>query len=316
MSFDTKSFYDELDGYYARYDNAATEKFLLDSLNNVENSMIISAGCSCCCGDDDSCEIDAQDKEWIISRSQGMIAILNELACFYRGVSRWPECIDAFSRLKAEMESCGIMCSDNYALVTLNLAGAYRLMGDYEKALAAFGEAREILALNGKNDPYSTASLYNNEGLVYQDMKEFAKAADHFEKALEYMRQVPDNDAEIATSLSNAAMAYYSAGDLAKAQTMLDESLAIFSELDGGMNPHYAGCLNTKALFAFHAGEVELAAKTFELAIEKTRLIFGENREFVIGCRNCAFAYSKLGNEEMSKKYSDMAADAEAKLPQ
>ena len=56
------------------------------------------------------------------------------------------------------------------------------------------------------------------------------------------------------------------------------------------MNPHYAGGLNTKALFAFNAGNVELAAKTFEQAIEKTRLIFGENREFVIGCRNCAYA--------------------------
>lgn len=318
MSFDTKTFYDELDGYYSRYDNAATEKFLLDYLNGVENSLFISAGCSCCgdgdCGDGEEQPLSAEEKEWIVSRSQGLIAVLNELACFYRGVSRWNECIDAFTRLKKEMEDCGLTDSDNYALVILNMAGAYRLMGEYEKALAAFGESREILAANGKNDPYSTASLYNNEGLVYQDMKDYAKAAEHFEKALEYMRQVPDNDAEIATSLNNVAMAYYSAGEKDKAVKALDESLAIFSELDGGMNPHYAGGLNTKALFAFNAGDAELAAKTFELAIEKTRLIFGENKEFVIGCRNCAFAYSKLGNEEMSKKYSDMAAAAEAKL--
>lgn len=318
MSFDTKSFYDELDGYFARFDNEATEKFLLDALENIENSMIISAGCSCC-GGDDSCDIEGnlseQDKEWIITRSQGMIAILNELACFYRGLSRWPECIDAFTKLKAEMELCGINCSDNYALVTLNLAGAYRLMGDYDKALEAFAEARKLLEDNGSKDPYSAASLYNNEGLVYQDMQQFDKAAEHFEQALVYMRRVPNNDAEIATSLSNAAMAYYSCGNMEKAQTMLDEALTIFEGLDGGMNPHYAGALNTKALFAFRAGELELSAKTFELAIEKTRLVFGENREFVIGCRNCAFAYSKLGNEEMSKKYSDMAAAAEAKLP-
>lgn len=319
MSFDTKSFYDELDGYFARYDNEATEKFLLDALESVENSMIISAGCSSCGCDDSSCDIEGilseQDKEWIITRSQGMIAILNELACFYRGLSRWPECIDAFTKLKAEMELCGINCSDNYALVTLNLAGAYRLMGDYDKALEAFAEARKLLEDNGSKDPYSAASLYNNEGLVYQDMQQFDKAAEHFEQALVYMRRVPNNDAEIATSLSNAAMAYYSCGNMEKAQSMLDEALSIFEGLDGGMNPHYAGALNTKALFAFRAGEFELSAKTFELAIEKTRLVFGENREFVIGCRNCAFAYSKLGNEEMSRKYSDMAAAAEAKLP-
>lgn len=318
MSFDTKSFYDELDGYYSRCDNAVTEQFLLDALDNVENSMIISAGCSCCSCDSDSCETDggitAQDKDWIISRSQGIIAILNELACFYRGTSRWPECIDAFTRLKTEMEQCGITGSDNYALVILNLAGAYRLMGDFQKALDTFSESRRILNANGKNDPYSTASLYNNEGLVYLDMKDFARAAEHFEKALEHMRLVPDNDAEIATSLSNAAMAHYGSGNSEKARAMLDEALEIFAALDGGMNPHYAASLNSKALFAFNAGETELAAKTFELAVEKTRLIFGENHEFVIGCRNCAFAYSKLGNTEMSEKYAKMAAEAETRL--
>jgi len=320
MSFDAQAFYNELDGYFARYDNAATEQFLLDSLYNVENSVFISAGCACC--SDDGCECDGEEealsdgeREWIIARSQGIIAILNEMACFYRGISRWPECIDAFTRLKKEMEDCGITTSDNYALVILNLAGAYRLMGNFDQALEAFDEAGRILAANGKNDPYSISSLYNNKGLVYQDMKNYPEAITHFEKALEYMRQVPDNDAEIATSLNNLAMACFSAGEREKASAVLDDALAIFKELDGGMNPHYAGSLNTKALFCYHAGDLETAAKTFELAIEKTRLVFGENREFVIGCRNCSFAYAKLGNEEMAKKYTELADAAEAKLP-
>lgn len=317
MSFDTKAFYDELDGYYSRYDNEATEKFLLNYLESVENSVYMASGCSCC--SDGSCSDEEEtltegEREWIIARSQGIIAILNELACFYRGVSRWQDCIDAFTRLKKEMEDCGLKKSDNYALVILNLAGAYRLMGELEKALAAFDEAGKILEANGKNDPYSISGLLNNKGLVYQDMKQYDKASEHFEKALEYMRKVEDNEAEIATALNNLATAQYGAGEKEKAIKSLDESLAIFSGLDGGMNPHYAGGLNTKAMFVFNAGDFEAAAKTFELAVEKTRLIFGENKEFAIGCRNCAFAYSKLGNEEMSKKYSDMAAATEAKL--
>ena len=319
MSFDTKNFYDQLDGHYAAHDNEATERFLLDCLNNVENSVYLAPGCSCC-GDGGSCstdndELSEGEREWLVTRSQGMIAILNELACFYRGVSRWPECIDSFTRLKKEMEDCQLTATDNYALVTLNLAGAYRLMGKLDEALSAFDEAGRILEANGKNDPYSISSLYNNKGLVYQDMRDFAKASEHFEKALEYMRLVPDNDAEIATALTNAATAFYSAGDREKAARLLDESIEMFEKLDGGMNPHYAGALNTKAIFAFNAGDYETAAKTFEQAIEKTKLIFGENREFVIGCRNCSYAYSRLGNEEMSRKYGDMAAAAEARLP-
>lgn len=319
MSFDTKAFYDELDGYYSRYDNEATEKFLLGYLESVENSVYMASGCSCC--SDGSCSDEGEtltegEREWIIGRSQGVIAILNELACFYRGISRWQDCIDAFTRLKKEMEECGLKGSDNYALVILNLAGAYRLMGDFDKAIDAFDEAGKMLEANGKNDPYSKSSLLNNKGLVYQDMKQYAKASEHFEKALEYMREVEDNEAEIATALSNLATAQYGAGEREKARKTLDESIEIFKDLDGGMNPHYAGGLNTKAMFAFNAGDIEGAAKTFELAIEKTRLIFGENKEFAIGCRNCAFAYSKLGNEEMSRKYSDMAAAVEQKLKQ
>lgn len=313
MSFDAQAFYDELDRHYAAFDNAATEKFLLEALENVENSVYLQAGCACCgdgdCGDGDTEELNEAEKEWVVSRAQGMIAILNELACFYRGVSRFDECIDAFTRLKKEMEDCDLTGTDNYALVTLNLAGAHRLMGKYDEALAAFDEAGRILAANGKNDPYSLSSLYNNKGLVYQDKRDFAQAVAHFEKALELMPRTEENRAEVATALNNLAMAAWNSGDRAKAEASLDKAIDIFKDLDGGMNPHYAGALNTKAIFTFNKGDYAAAAALFEQAVEKTKLVFGENREYVIGCRNCAAAWEKAGNEEKAKEYRAKTMD-------
>jgi tetratricopeptide (TPR) repeat protein len=318
MSFDTQAFYDELDRHFAAFDNAATEKFLLEALDNVENSVYLEGNCACCgdgdCNDKGEKELTPAEKDWIVSRSQGMIAILNELACFYRGVSRFDESMDAFARLKKEMEDCELTGTDNYALVTLNLAGAYRLMGKFDEALAAFDEAGSILAANGKNDPYSLSSLYNNKGLVYQDKRDYARAAEHFEKALELMPRTPENRAEVATSMNNLAMAAWNCGDKEKAVKVLDESLAIFKDLDGGMNPHYAGALNTRAIFAYNGGDYAGAAALFEQAVEKTKLIFGENREYAIGCRNCSAAWDKAGDAAKAADYAAKAAEAEKKL--
>ena len=315
MSFDAQAFYEELDRHFAAFDNAATEKFLLETLDNVENSVYLQAGCACCgdgdCNDEGEKELTEAEKEWIVSRSQGMIAVLNELACFYRGVSRFDESLDTFARLKKEMEDCGLTGTDNYALVTLNLAGAHRLMGKYDEALDAFDEAGRILAANGQNDPYSLSSLYNNKGLVYQDKKDFAQAAAHFEKALELMPRTEENKAEVATALNNLAMAAWNCGEREKAEKALDEAISIFKDLDGGMNPHYAGALNTKAIFTYNNGAYEEAAKLFELAVEKTKLVFGENREYAIGCRNCSVAWDKAGNAAKAKEYADKAAAAE-----
>lgn len=308
MYTDAKSFHEQLDSYYAGHDNEATEKFLLDTLEELENAMMISSGCGCCA--DGDCEDEGATEEelkWMIGLSEAKITVLNELACFYRGISRWDECLGAFSRVKEEIELCGLTGDDSYALVTLNLAGAYRLLGRFEDALAAFEEAKAILDKNGKLDAYSYSSYYNNAGLVYQDMKDYTKAVEFFEKALQLMPRTPENLAEIATGLSNLAMSHYASGDPQSAEMKLDEAIEIFKKLDEGKKPHYAGALNTKAFFCFNAGNIEKSAELFEEAIELTKLIFGENNEYAISCRNCSFAYRKLGNTEKADMYAAIA---------
>ncbi|MBQ8974091.1 MAG: tetratricopeptide repeat protein [Oscillospiraceae bacterium] len=315
-TFDSADFYKRLDEMYTTYDNEEIEQFLLTSLDNIENAAIID-GCCCNCLGAGCVDEEAQKQEelrWAINRSHGIIVVLNELACFYRGVSRWEECLSTFERVKTAMEEASLTSTDNYAVVILNMAGALRLLNQREKARAYFEKAEAILTKNGTADPYTMGSLYNNVGLVYQDEKQFSAAAEYFGKALEYTAKIADSAAEVATGLGNVALAYFSAGDMENANEAIDRSIAIFTDLDEGLNPHYAGTLNTKAFICYNTGKLEEAVENFELAAEKTEKIFGKNIDYVKACRNCGVVFDKLGEKQKAEKYRQLADSAEKEL--
>ena len=310
MVFDAKTFYKQLDESYAKHDNAATEAFLLESLKDVEFSMMLSHECNCC--KDGSCDDtpDEQTLQWLNERSEGMICILNEMGGFYRGMHRWDECLDAFSRSKAEMENLGLTETDNYAIMLVNVAGAYRLLGRFDDALANYERAEQIFLSNNTADYYTVSSLYNNEGLVYQDMGDLKKAAEFYTKGLEVTKKGSDNEAEVATGLANLAALHLAAGEIEKAEQNIDESVSIFRTLEGGMNAHYASALNTKAVLSYRAGKLEESVEYFKEAIEKTRVIFGENGDYVKACRNCATVLNQLSKTDEAKQYNGMADKA------
>lgn len=315
-AFNVQNFYNELDKYFAGYDNDATEKFLKGELEKVDSmGMILGVTSSCpSCNAGKEVELTDEEKAIIWQRSEARIAILNEMACFYRGISKWEPCIDTFRELMAEMEFSGLEHSEQYAVAVINMAGAYRLVGKFDKALELFTKADSILKeINCTND-YDWASLYNNTGLVYQDQNELQKALEYFERALDYTRKVQDNEAELATALSNISLAYYRTGNQEKADKSISESLDIFRTLDAGMNPHYAGAMNTKATYCFLSGDFAQAAELFQQAAEKTKMIFGENKDFVACCRNCSAALAKAGKDAEAAQYQAMADEAAKKL--
>ena len=313
MAFDIRGFYDRLDQYYAGYDNAATEQFLKDSLAEAESFMIVPSHC-CSCDDhmdhtpEEQVEaMSDEERQWILECSDARVAVLNEMACFYRGISEFDKCLTCFRAVEEELQARGMENNSSYAVVELNMAGALRLMGRLDEALETFRKAEAVLLASPNTDDYELAGLYNNTGLVYQDMEKLDLAAENFEKALTYLVKVPDNDAEIATNHANLAITYYKLGKKEEADRCLDKALALFETLDGGMNPHYAGALNTKAAVAYQSGRFEEAAKLFVCAAEKTKQIFGESKDYAVLCRNASAAFAQDGDKASADKYAALA---------
>ena len=177
MAFDIRGFYDRLDQYYAGYDNAATEQFLKDSLAEAESFMIVPSHC-CSCDDhmdhtpEEQVEaMSDEERQWILECSDARVAVLNEMACFYRGISEFDKCLTCFRAVEEELQARGMENNSTYAVVELNMAGALRLMGRLDEALDTFRKAEAVLLASPNTDDYELAGLYNNTGLVYQDME-------------------------------------------------------------------------------------------------------------------------------------------------
>ena len=282
MAFNAEGFYQELDRLYGAHDSEGARRLMLETREAVRGDKLAET------------------------------AVLNELACFYRNTSAWTPCVESFRELLSVMESAGTENTEDYARAVLNMAGAYRLMGDYDSALATFARARDILDKQNA-EPYSYASIWNNEGLVYQDMGDFSKAAEYFERGLNILRTIPERSSEYAVNLSNLAAAYFRGGKQDAAIRALDEALSLFSGMEGVGAMHYASALNTKAVMLFSSGNLRESAALFTQAAEQTKLVFGENKDYASACRSCAAVYARLGDAENAalwrEKYERAAED-------
>jgi tetratricopeptide (TPR) repeat protein len=297
MAFDLERFYQELDAHYARHDNAATEEFLTKSKAQAQalsDVCPIRTGCTSCV---EGPEVNLE-----------LVSVCNELACFYRGLSRWEESLATFEEARRELETYYQSQTPNYAAVLLNMAGVLRLMGRLEEAEESFQKAAAIFEANGLSQSYHMAGVHNNLALVYQDRGELDKAAGEMEAALAIIEGLENNAVELGTTYNNLAVAYAGLGRQADADAAISKSISILETLDCGVNPHYPAALNTQGLFAYRAGDYEKAAACMTAALEKTEQVYGKNVEYAIGCRNCAQVFEKLGDTEKAARYQAEAA--------
>ena len=257
--------YDRLDELYAAGDQAAAEGFLLDVIGKTSDQSPERAG------------------------------LLNELAGFYRGVSRYAESEESFGQSLKIFESAGMSTTPEYATVLMNLAGLYRMRGDADKAVELFFDAMRKLEDLNFCDSYTYVSVVNNLALAYQSKGELKQALEYATKALNLMRAQDGKEHEVATSLNNVSSIYLGLGDLETADSMISEALDIYAAME---NPdvHYAAALTTKAVLMFRSGNYRNSLDGFRHALELTKHFFGENIEFAICKRNISEVCEMLGD--------------------
>ena len=258
-------FYDKLDELYSAGDLEAVEAFILDTIAETGEQSPERAG------------------------------LYNELAGFYRGISRYSESEVTFSQSLSIFESIGMYSTPEYATVLLNLAGLYRLMGDADKSIDLFLNAMNKLEDAGSRDSYAYVSILNNLALAYQSKGELILALEYAKSALEIMRAGDGNEHEIASSLNNLAAIQLQLGELDAADRLISEALEIFDNM-AEPDVHHAAALTTKAVLMYRKGNYRGSLEGFRRALDLTKRFFGENIEFAICKRNISDVCELLGD--------------------
>ena len=106
------TFFDDLDALFQKGDQREIENFLTGTLCRLEDE-----------GRGNTAEY---------------ASVLNEHACFLRGISRYDESGKAFARSLEILEENGMQHSSRYATIIINYAGLCRLTGRKDELVAAF----------------------------------------------------------------------------------------------------------------------------------------------------------------------------------
>ncbi len=93
------------------------------------------------------------------------------------------------------------------ATTYLNCATAYKAFGKAENAIPLFERAKEIYEKNLSPDDYRFGGLYNNMALAFVDLKRFKDANELYNKALNVVSNLKDNEPEEAITHLNMATA-------------------------------------------------------------------------------------------------------------
>ena len=152
--------------------------------------------------------------------SSASVAALNDLGSLLRTLKQLDES-EARFRKAAELELGARGRSADYATCINNLAGTYRLMGDFETAEALFKDALEIYADKVGTDHFVYLSALNNLGLVYQDLKRYEEAERLHGQVLAVLERSGRRDDVFATTINNLAAAAMATGRPDDAQSYL-----------------------------------------------------------------------------------------------
>ena len=164
----------------------------------------------------------------------GIAALYNELGGICRR-NKWLEKGEsAFVKAVSCLENAGIN-DGNDATTLNNLAGLYRLSGDFERSLDLFTKARELYAALPGLPADTLASVHNNIGLLHLDAKRYSEALREFETAEGIIAAIPENHYVHAVTAGNSAFAYFRLGDIERArERMLRAAMLAENIPDGG----------------------------------------------------------------------------------
>ncbi len=185
---------------------------------------------------------------------------------------------------------------DDLIAVKIHLAGCYQKISDYERTIKIYLETLQLATIKKINSKIPV--IYNNLGITYFYLKNYDKALDFFNKALNL--KTGKNNEKRASTLHNIGMIYRNIEDYSKAIDYYNQALKIrIKEKD---------TLKIAANY-INLGNVYREQKKAKKALEYFKKAYSLNKHFknttleISALSNFALIYSYLKNNALAEKY-------------
>ncbi|MBR6519168.1 MAG: tetratricopeptide repeat protein [Oscillospiraceae bacterium] len=222
-----------------------------------------------------------------------MLTVYNEMEGLYRTTGRAGKAADISDKALSLIVQMGLGNTTHHATTLQNGATANRVAGNRHKALDMYCQAAEIYKNLGMQTSYQMASLYNNISHIYQEEKQYDKALEYLNLALNTVSELPDSDAEIATTRVCLGLCLMSVKRMDEAKTQILKALNYYESPLGACDGHYGSALSSMGEYMWRQKEYSSAVMYYEKALKVTIERFGEN----YGCKIIRSNLAKLKDE-------------------
>lgn len=136
---------------------------------------------------------------------QGQTQIDNELLGLYRRMNEKDKGLAVAERLLPTLSNDNV----GDATIMLNIATNYCHFGMPSKAAPLYARVEEVFLARLAPDDYRLAGLYNNMASMYTAEKDYGKAEQMYQRALDVISEIKPTMPEVAVTLVNLATSRY-----------------------------------------------------------------------------------------------------------
>ncbi|MCR4584484.1 MAG: DUF4125 family protein [Lachnospiraceae bacterium] len=239
-----------------------------------------------------------------------LLILLNETIGFCRDASFKEEGIRACLELESLLHDMDMDGTIEAATTFLNLGNAYRGFGMYEESAKRYSICEEMFENMLVPGDFLFSGLYNNRGLLYQEMKDWDAAVEEFKKAIEIADIYPEHRIESATSRANLAAAIIEGKPEARqeAASVLKEACERF-EAEGGDDFHYSAALAALGSLYFYEESFDKSAACFKKAMDVLYKGTGESESYRRVKENYELARRRLQDKKILSRTVKNAED-------
>ncbi|WP_167604561.1 tetratricopeptide repeat protein [Maribellus sediminis] len=180
-----------------------------------------------------------------------------------------------------------------------NLGYTFRMLSDFKLALAYCDSSLEI-SYNLNDDPW-IAYLLNMKGAVYNNLGDWSKAIENFQKSLEKEEELePRNLQRIAYKYSNIGSIYTKAGNYTESLRYFQKALKL---QENDKNELFkARTLNNMSRLYYYLGNYSLALEGYQKALQIKQKL-NQKHEVLSTIGSIANVYKSQGNYDKALQY-------------